>query len=478
MSDVRYAFRLLRKNAGFATIVVLTLALGIGANTVLFSIVNGVLLKPLSYPNPEQLVALHESKQNFPNGSISFPNFRDWRDRNHTFAAIAVLRGSGFAMTGRGEAEPLLAEMVSADFFSILGVQPVAGRLFRRGEDEIGAAPIVAISEGFWRRKLGASPSAIGQSLTLDGRDYTIVGVVPASFDLPLPNFRRSDVYAPIGLWSNSLLNNRSSGLGIHGIGRLKPGVTIDQARADMTAVTRGLTEEYPDANKGIGASIAPLAASIVGGIRPYLLVLLGAVLFVLLIACVNVSNLQLVRALARRREFAVRAALGARGSRVLRQLVTESVLLACIGGALGLALAMAGTRAALAALPTALPRAADIQVDARVLVFTFVISVLAGVLFGLAPAWRASRPDLQDALRDGGRGSTGDRHRTHGWLVIAETALAVVLLVGAGLMIRTLAHLWATDIGFQTADVVTFGASLAPSMNEATPDAIRAAHR
>ncbi len=477
-ADLRYAARLLRKNAAFAAVIILTLGLGIGANTALFSIVNGVLLKPLPYPHPDRLVVLHESKQNFPNGSISFPNFRDWRDRNRTFAAMAVSRGSGFTLTGRGDAEQLRAQLVSADFFSILDVQPVAGRFFRRGEDEIGAPPIAVISEGFWRRTLGGSPSAIGHSLTLDGRDYVIVGIVPAGFDLPLPNFRAADIYVPIGLWANNLLNNRASGLGIHGIGRLRSGASIEQARADLQAVTGGLTTEYPDVDKGIGASIGPLAASIVGGVQPYLLLLFGAVVFVLLIACVNVSNLQLVRAIARQREFAVRAALGAGRARLLRQLVVESVVLSSVGGALGLILANAGTRAALAVLPTALPRAADIGMDGRVLAFTAIISVLAGVLFGLAPAWRAANPDLQDALRDGGRGATGARQRAHGWLVVAETALAVVLLVGAGLMVRTIARLWATDIGFQTDRVVTFGANLAPSMNAASPDAIRAAHR
>jgi predicted permease len=477
VKDVRFAFRMIRKTPGFALVVVLTLALGIGANTALFSVVNGVLLSPLPYPHPDELVALHESKMNFLSGSISYPNFRDWQRNNHTFAAMAVMRRSGFTLTGRGDAEQIRAELVTSDFFRILGVRPLAGRTFATGEDEIGAAPLVLVSEGFWTRKLDASPAAVGQSLTLDGRDYSIVGIIPAAFDLPLPGFRVTDVYVPIGQWSNTSLNIRTAGLGIHGVGRLKAGVSIEQARADMATVTRNLAVAYPEANKGVGTTMVPLTDAVVGSVRPFLLVLVGAVAFVLLIACANVSNVSLARAISRRREFAVRVALGASSARVVRQLVTESVVLALAGGALGLLAATWGTRAALAALPAALPRASEVHLDPRVVIFTVGVSILAGVLFGLAPAWRAARPDIHETLKEGGRGSGGGRHRTQAAFVIVETALAVVLLVGAGLMVRTLVRLWNVNPGFRVDNILTFGVNL-PAARGRSLDAIRAADR
>jgi putative ABC transport system permease protein len=476
--DIRYALRTLRKNAGFAAIVVATLALGIGANTALFTIVNGVLLNPLPYPHSEELVVLHESKQNFPNGSISYPNFQDWRRANHTFTGMAISRPRSMALTGRGEAEQVTAQLVTADLFRILGVQPALGRTFLPGEDAIGAAPIAMVSEGLWRRKLDASPAAIGQTLTLDGRAYAIVGVVPSAFQLTLPSFRPSDLYVPVGQWSNDLLTSRAAGLGFHGLGRLKPGVSVDQARADMETVTRDLTAAYPDVNKGIGATVFPLKDAMVGSVRTSLIVLAGAVAFVLFIACANVANLVLARAVTRRREIAVRIALGASRARVVRQLVTESVLLAFAGGGGGLVLSAWSTRLALAALPAALPRTAEVAIDLRVLLFTAALSLGAGILFGVAPALRSASDDLNESLKEGGRGSSGARHRLQATFVVAETALAVVLLVGAGLLIRTLVRLWSTDPGFRTENVITFGVSLAPPMMRAPADAIRAAER
>ncbi len=479
-SDARYGIRTLCKNPGFTVIAVLTLALGIGANTALFSVVNGVLLNPLPYPHPEQLVRIHESKPNFDRGSISYPNFRDWRRNNRTFAAFAVSRGNAFSLTGTGEAEQVSAEFVSTDFLPILGAKPLIGRFFTEGEDEVGTAPTVLLSPGFWKRKFASAPDVLGKSLTLDGKNYTIVGVVPPGFDFGL-SLRSSpdvDVYAPIGQWTNNLLLNRGAGLGIHGTGRLKDGVTLEQAQADMDGVTRALAAEYPDTDKGIGAKVVPLKEEMIGRIRPILLVLLGAVGFVLLIACVNVANLLLARSAARTREFAIRVALGARRSRVLQQLLTESALLSIVGGLFGLLLAHWGTKAALAVLPTALPRAEEIHLDSRVLVFTAAIALLTGILFGLAPALRMSAPNLQDALNKGGRGSSGARHRAQGAFVAAETALALLLLVGAGLMIRTLTKLWSIDPGFRSDNVLTFGLSLPPSLAQATPAAIRASIR
>jgi predicted permease len=399
LQDLRYGARMLRKNLGFTVVAVLTLALGIGANTGIFSIVNGVLLNPLPYPHPEQLVTLHESKPNFEFGSISYPNFRDWQKDNHTFSSMAISRRFAFSLTGLGEAEQVPARFISSDFFSTVGVNPVLGRSFVPREDEIGAAPIALISAGFWRRKFGSSPDVLGKSLTLDGTNYTIVGVVPANFDLFLKSFEVAEVYVPIGQWKNPLLPERGSGLGIHGIARLKPDVSIDRARADMRELTRNLAAAFPKDNKGVGASLIPLRQEMLGDVQPILLVLFAAVAFVLLIACVNVANLLLARSAGRAREFAIRTALGAGQGRILRQLLTESILLALAGGALGLTLAWWGTQAALKHLPADLPRAAAIGLDARVLIFTAVISLLAGTLFGLAPALRTRAPALHNTL-------------------------------------------------------------------------------
>jgi len=473
--DLRFGVRMIAKSPGFAAVAILTLALGIGANTALFSVVNGVLLNPLPYPEPEQLVTLHESKPNFDSGSISFPNFRDWRKDNRTFSMMGISRSYSYSLTGRGEAEQVIAEFISSDYLAVLGVKPVIGRLFAEGEDEIGASPIVLIGEGFWNRKFGAAPDIVGQGLTLDGQTFTIVGVVPASFKLQVLSFRPSDVYAPIGQWTNPILNFRTAGLGFHGVGRLKPGVTIQQARADMKRVTADLAAAYPDANTGIGATIMPLKEEMVGSLRPLLLVLLAAVGFVLLIACVNVANLLMVRATGRTREFAVRAALGADRGRIVRQLLTESMLLALAGGGLGLLLAAWGTKLALRNLPSALPRANEIGLDVRVLLFTMGASLLCGILFGLVPAIRTSKPNLHDTLKEGGRGASGGKHRAQGIFVVSEMAMALVLLIAAGLMIRSLSALWNVNPGFDSRNVLSFGVALAPSTKATSPDAVRA---
>ena len=474
--DVRYGMRMLRKSPGFSIVVILTLALGIGVNTALFSIVNGVLLNPLPYPHPEELVALHESKPNFRTGAISYLNFRDWQQENRTFSAMAISRGFGFSLTGKGDAERVRAEFVSSDFFSVLGVKPVIGRTFKPGEDGIGASsPIVIISAGFWKEKLGSSPDVLGQSLTLDGSDYTIVGVIPASFDLLTRSFQAAEIYVPFGQWANPALNVRSAGLGIHGIGRLKPGITIAQARADMDSVTQGLAAAYPEADKGIGAALVPLKEEMLSDVRAFLMVLLGAVGFVLLIACVNVANLLLARSAGRSREFAIRAALGAGRGRLVRGLLTESVLLAMIGGALGLLLARWGTSAALALLPSALPRAQEISLDGRVLLFCAGVSLFAGILFGLAPALKIARPDVHNRLKEGGRGTSASRQRAQTAFILVEIAMTLVLLAGAGLMIRSLAALWNVNPGFRADKILTFGLALPPSMLHADADAIRA---
>jgi predicted permease len=478
LQDLRYGARMLRKNPGFAAVAILTLALGIGANTAIFSVINGVLLDPLPFPHAEQLVTIHESKPNFEFGSISYPNFRDWQKDNHTFSGMAISRAYDFSLTGSGEAEQVRGRFVSSDFFPLLGVNPVLGRNFLLGEDEIGAAPIAMISAGLWKRKFGSSADILQRGIILDGDAYTVVGVIPANFDLLLKGFRVAEVYVPIGQWKNPLLPKRSAGLGAHGIARLKPGVSIEQARADMSEITGELAAAFPDDNKGVGASIVPLKHDIVGDVQPILLVLLAAVAFVLLIACVNVANLLLARSTSRNREFAIRAALGAGRKRVIRQLVTESLLLASAGGGLGLALAAWGTQAALKHLPADLPRAAGIGIDARVLLFTGVISVVAGVFFGLAPAMKISGANLQKTLNERGRGGSAARQRMQAVFVVLEMAMALILLAGAGLMIRTMTHLWNADPGFRPQNVLTFGVSLPPSMMHASPDAIRAAVR
>jgi len=479
LQDLRSALRQFIKTPGLTAVVLITIALGVGANTALFSVVNGVLLNPLPYPQPDQLVTLHEGKQNFATGSISFPNFRDWRKDNHTFSSMAISRGYAFSLTGAGEATQVTGEFVTSDYFKVLGTRPLLGRTFAPGEDEIGAAPIAIISEGLWRRKFASAPDIVGKLMTLDGRGYTVIGVIPASFHFALGNFgAQRDIYAPVGQWNNNLLNTRTAGLGFHGVGRLKPGVTFEQAVADMAQVSRNLAAAYPDANKGISAKLIPLKQWTVGGVRSFLLVLLAGVGFVLLIACVNVANLLLARSAARTREFAIRAAMGASQSRVLRQLMTESIVLGLAGGALGLLLAAWGTRAALGILPTALPRSEEIGLDPRVLLFTLLISLLAGILFGLAPALKMLPATLSDSLKESGRGMSGTRHRVQRTFVVAEMAMALVLLVGAGLMIRTLGRLWSIDPGFNPKNVMTVGISLPPSMMKASPDAIRAEFR
>ena len=476
--DVAYGLRTLRKNPGFTAITVLTLALGIGVNTALFSIVDSALLNPLPYPRPRELLTVHESKANFDRGSISYPNFFDWRRENKTLAGLAISRRMKFTLTGAGDAERIPGDYVTSDFFSILGIEPVLGRLFAPCEDEPGRAPLALIGAGLWARKFGSRPDIVGRTLNLEGRNFTIIGVVPADFDLSTGNFDAGDIYLPMGQWQNTGLKNRSAGLGLHGIARLKPGVTIAQAQADMNGVSDRLAAAFPEADQGTRALLMPMRQSVVGRVQPLLLVLLGAVGFVLLIACVNVANLLLARSNARAQEFAVRSALGAGRMRIVRQLITESTMLALAGGALGLLLASWGTRAALKLVPVALPRASHIHLSAPVLCFTLLVSLAVGILFGLLPAWKAARRSLQDTLKEGGRGASGTRHRTQDSLVVFEMAMALVLLAGAGLMIRSMVALSRVDPGFDPRGVTTFSIAAAPSMKVASADQVRAYRR
>jgi predicted permease len=464
--DVRYSLRVLGKNPSFAAIAILTLALGIGANTALFSVVNAVLLRPLPYPQPDRIVAISEKTANFERSSISYPNFLDWQRANSTFSSIAAYRSDDFSITGRGETERARIGMVSAGFFEILGVTPTRGRLFTPEEDRLGTAPVAILSAGLWQRKFGSAPDIVGKRITMNGVAYTVVGVLPANFYFQGANYDRAkDVFIPVGQFTDPFFQDRDVHEGTRAIGRLRPGVTLTAAHADMDQIANNLAVAYPNADKGAGISLLPLKKDIVGDVEPFLLVLLAAVGFVLLIACVNVANLQLARSTSRAHEFAVRSALGAGQARVIRQLLTESILIGLAGGALGLLLAGWGTQAALRALPETLPRAQDVALDARVLLFTLAVSILAGAVFGLAPALKTSRPDLQQSLKEGGRGGSGAHHRAQGVFVVIEMAMALVLLIGAGLMIRSLVDLWSVNPGFNPRGVLTFSVSLSPSL-------------
>ena len=474
-SDVKFGVRMLLRSPGFALVGILTLALGIGANTALFSLVNGILLAPLRFPQADRLVALYQHKPEFQYSSISYPNFLDWQRGNQTFQSVAAFRPDDFSLTGLGEPERVNAVMVSASFFPTLGVNPVLGRDFDPQQDVLGGKPEVMISAGMWKSKFGAAPDVVGKSLTLNGTDYVIVGVVPASFHLFMQNFRTSDIYVPVGQWDDVIFHERDIGMGMNAVARLKPGVSLEQARADMERVTGNLAVAYPDADANTSATVVSLKEKIVGDLRPYLLVLLAAVFFVLLIACVNVANLQLARAMQRAREFAIRAALGAGKLRVIRQLLTESVLLSLCGGGLGLLIASWGTQGALGFLPESLPRAEEIRLDSRVMIFTLTISVLCGIFFGLAPALKLMKPRLQETLKEGGRTASGVRSRAQSVLVIVEMAMALILLVGAGLMLRSLGQLWSVNPGFNPKNVLYFGVAMPTGVSSESPDAIRA---
>jgi predicted permease len=476
--DLRYALRQLRKNRGFTAVAVLTLALGIGANTAIFSVVNAVLLNPLPFPHADRIVSMFEATQNFSKGSISYPNFLDWQRDNRSFEAMAAYRSTDGSITGVGQPENVRAQRVSANFFPILGVNPVLGRNFTSEEDRRGASPTALISEGLWKRKFASDRNVIGQRLIVAGQPRTIIGVIPASFQLHVFNFRTADVYEALGEETDPTFYLRDSYRGMDAIGLLKSGVTLAQARDDMKRVNAGLADAYPSVDGNIKANIIPLKDNIVGDMRPALLVLLGAVGFVLLIACVNVANLQLARSTARQREFSLRAALGAGQMRILRQLLTESVLLSALGGGFGLILARWGTAAALAAVPETVPRAEEIGLHLPVLLFTILVSVLTGIMFGLLPAVRMSRSDISGSLKDSGRAISGPRTRMQSALVMGEMAMALVLLVGAGLMCRTLVQLWKVDPGFDPRNVTYFEVTPPPSLANQPPDAILATLR
>lgn len=479
LNDLRYTMRQMAKAPGFAIVTILTLTLGIGANTTIFSVVNAVLLDPLPYPQPGRICVLFREGTMFRTGSISYPNFEDWRRENQSFSSMAAYREmGGVTLSGGGEPESVLGEMVSAGFFEILGVRPVVGRTFTADEDRLGGNPTVMIGEGLWKRKFASDPRVLGKTIILNGQGRTVVGIVPASFRLKIWNFERSDVYVPIGEYSQPQFRNRNAAWGTDAIARLKPGVSASDAAQDMARVNRGLATAYPDVDANIKTYMLPLKDVIVGEVRPALLVLLGAVMFVLLIACANVANLMLARSTARSREFAVRIALGAGRGRLVRQLLTESLALAFIGGIFGLLMAHWGTRLALMLLPQALPRSEGVGIDGRVLLFTLLTSALSGITFGLIPALKTRTTPVSTTLNEFGRSVAHARSRTQSALVVTEIAMALLLLVGAGLMVRTLMRLWNLSPGFNAQSVLTFVVSMPPSMAKESPEVVRAYYR
>ena len=471
LADLRYAVRLLSQSPAFTTIAALTLALGIGATTALFSVVNGVLLNPLAYPHSDRLMVIYARIAGLDSAPIEYPNFLDWQRDSRSFASLAAYRNEDYNFIGNSEGERLSGYMISANFFDTLGIAPVLGRTFRVDDDLIGAAPVVVLSGGFWKRKFGSSPEIIGMPITLNGTLYTIVGVMPDTFTF-YGNMR--DVYTPIGQWNDPSFRDRRISVGAHAFGRLNPGVTVAQAQAEMDEVARNLAVAYPEADAGHNIKLVSMKEDLVGNVQPLLLVLLAAVGFLMLIACANVANLLLARSLTRSHEFAIRSALGASHARMIRQLLTESILLSAVGAALGLLAAYCGMKMLLKAIPAALPRLGEVSLDSRVLLFTLVLSLITGVIFGLAPAVKATRTNLQEVMKQSGRGASGFRHRLQGTFVAAEVALALVLLIGAGLMVRTLGALWRVNPGFNPSHAITFSLAM-PSTSDTAPAETRA---
>ncbi len=451
--DLRYSARMLFKHPGFTAIAVLTLSLGIGANTAIFSIVNAVLLRPFPFQAPEQLVIVGEGA---PGGSVSYPNFVDWRDDRNVFeSASAVRSNESYNFSGAGEPERLQGRLVSAGFLTLLGVKPFLGRDFLPEDDRPGATPTVMLSYGFWSRTFGNDQNIIGKTITLNNQSYRVTAVTPQDFQFGLP----ADVTIPVGL-SAERFKVRGGDPGISVVARLKPNVSQQQTESELNVVYKRLEQQYPDTNTGRRGVLMPLHESFVGSVRQPLLILLGAVGLVLLIACANVANLLLVRASTRKREMSVRVALGANRWRIIRQLLTESFLLSLVGAGLGILLAHWGTSFIASQLPDGIPRLAEANVDIRVLLFTLGVSIITGLLFGLAPAVQASRINLVDALKEGDRGSAGRQHLRN-VLVVCEVALTLTLLVGAGLLIQSFRRVLQVDPGFEAQNLLTMQVSV-----------------
>jgi len=458
-ADLRYGLRMLRKNPGFTAVAIFTLALGIGANTAIFSVVNAVLLRPLPFRQPERLVQLWETESAVPLAPLAAPDFLDWRAQNQTFEDMVIFtQGNSINMSGAGEPQRVLGIYTQANFFSLLASAPLLGRTFVEGEDHAGRNHVAVLSYGLWHRLFGGNRDALQKEITLNGEKFQIIGVMPADYAFP----SSAELWVPWDMDPAKLPHRGSHGF--HAIGRLKPGVTPQQARADLQAIAQRLAQQYPNSNRGIGANVVELREQLVGHIRPALLVLLGAVTLVLLIACVNVANLLLARAGTRNREIALRLALGAAPARVVRQLLTESLLLSALAALPGLLLAVWGVTL-LRSLPgVPVPDPAQIHLDAPVLFFALGITLMNGTLFGLAPAIHAGRQDLHEELKSGGKGA-GMAASSNRWLrdalVVGEIALSLSLLIVAGLLLRSFAHLRAVEIGVRAENVLTARLSL-----------------
>ncbi|HEV3197443.1 MAG TPA: ABC transporter permease, partial [Bryobacteraceae bacterium] len=460
--DLHFAVRMLRKSPGFSGVAVLTLALGIGANTAIFSVVNGVVLRPLPYPDPDRLVSIWERIGGLGGEStFAYFNFLDCQRESRSFERMAAWRGGDGVMSGPGEAERLRGRQISAELLDVLGVRPALGRGFLPEEDRAGAAPVAIISDGLWRRRFGSDPHAAGGQLLFNGKAYAIVGVLPPDFRY----FRSMDIFTPIGQNTDFPLRNREMHPGIRVIARVRPEISLPQAQLEMNLIAQRLAAAYPKSNADHGLMVRPLIEDFVGDVRRTLFLLLGAVGVVLLIACANVAGLLLARSVSRSREFAIRTALGASRWRVVRQALTESILLAIGGGALGFLIASWGTGPLLLAMPDHLPRMEEVAPDIHVFLFTLGATLLTGILFGLAPALQDFSAHPEQALKQGARTVTGGPRRLQTTFVVAETALALVLLVGAGLMIRTVLRLWSVNPGFDPKSVLTANVRLSPSV-------------
>jgi predicted permease len=478
--DIRYGFRMLRKNPGFTVIAVLALALGIGANTAIFSVVNATLLRPLPYKEADRLVMVWNREPEDEKAAIAPADFLDWRDRNTVFEQMAASRSWSFNLTQSGQPERILGAVANASLFPVLGVSAAIGRTFLPEEEMSGTGRVVVLSHGLWQRLFGSNPGVVGQKLVLNGESFTVVGVMPDGFQYP----QGAELWVPprhivpesptAGATSDATKVRDNHYLRV--IARLKPQATLNQAKAEMETITRQLEQQYPETNTGYGINLVPLREDLTGKIQPALVILFCAVGFVLLIACANVANLLLARATARRREIAIRTALGASRWRVVRQLLTESVLLSVMGGGLGLLVALWGIPSLLAISPLDIRRVKEIGIDGQALGFTLLVSLLTGIVFGLAPALQASNPDLNESLKESARGAAGGvgRSRLRGLLVVAEVALSLLLLVSAGLMIRSFLRLQEVSPGFNAERVLT--AQLTLSRPDYSEDRQRAA--
>ena len=458
LQDIRYAARKLIRTPGFTFIAVTTLALAIGATTAIFSIVNGVLLKPLPFANPEAIVMIASARDGKPQ-AMSALDFKDYREQSKSFVGMAGYDNGSTNLTSDGN-QPirLNAAQVGAQFFELLGVKPLLGRSFAAGEDKEGAPRVAMLSERLWRNQFGADARVIGQTITLDGNKVTIVGIAPAALNYP----PRADLFVPMVFPGYVLTPDNRGAHYFFAVARVKPGITIEAANNDIAAIAKRLEQQYPQSNTGFGGTAVSLQKQMIGDVDKALYAMFGAVAFVLLIACANVANLLLVRASARESEIAVRTALGAGRSRIVKQLITESVLLSFAGAVIGACLAAWAVDAVVAFGPQGLPRLNEVAIDGRVLTFTAGLGVLTGVFFGLVPAYHAARPNIAQMLRESVRGSSrGGTHRTRSTLVVAEMALAVVLLVGAGLLIRSFVRLIEVDPGFKPENVISFNLTL-----------------